>query len=136
MKKIWIIVMTVALSAALAQAQSKPQSTAGKQKQTKYKEGSPREEAAERSVHITSGPTIAGLTPTSATIQWTTNKNAATDIHYGYGGGHEKIAYERGGSTHHLVTLSGLKPGQIYTYRIMTREKEVRFQGTFHTPGR
>lgn len=136
MKKIWIFVVTLALSAAFAQAETRPQSGGSKQKQTKYPEGSPKEEAAEKSVHITSGPTVINLSPTSATIHWATNKNAATDIHYGYGGGHEKIAYEKGGSTNHSVTLTGLKPGQTYTYKIMTREKEVRFQGTFHTPGK
>jgi hypothetical protein len=87
-------------------------------------------------VQITSGPSVANVGPTSATIQWTTNKKGATDVHYSCGGGREKIAYEKGGSTNHSVTLSGLKPGQTCTYKIMTREKEVRQQGTFQTPAR
>jgi purple acid phosphatase-like protein len=135
MKKICLFVFTLALSFTLAQAQAKPKPSPSKTAQ-KPAEGSPQEEAAEKSVHITSGPNVTNLSPTSATIVWMTNKHAATDIHYGYGGGHEKIAYEKGGSTNHSVTLSGLKPNQNYTYKIMTREKEVRFQGTFHTPGK
>lgn len=136
MKRSWLFILSATLAGTLLQAQPKPQSSTSRQKQAKYKEGSPKEEAAEKSVHITSGPTVASLGPTSATIHWTTNKKAATDVHYGYGAGHEKIAYERGGSTNHAVTLSGLKPGQTYVYKIMTREKEVRFEGRFHTPGR
>jgi 1,4-alpha-glucan branching enzyme len=127
MKKLYAILLTLALSAALASAQ-----TTSKKKS--MPEGSPQEEKAERSVHITSGPTVSNVTKNSATIVWTTNKNAATDIHYGYGGGHMKVAYDRGGSKNHSITLSNLKPGTTYTYRIMTREKEVRTSGQFTTP--
>lgn len=127
MKKIVYLLLTLCLSGMLAFAQT-PKT------KSKAAEGTPKEEAAEKSVQITSGPSVSNLTATSATIQWTTNKNAATDIHYSYPGEKEKIAYEKGGSTNHSVTLSGLKPGQTYTYKIMTREKQVRQQGTFQTP--
>jgi hypothetical protein len=126
MKKLYAILLTLALSAALASAQMTT-------KKKSFPEGSPQEEKAEKSVQITSGPTVSNVTKNSATIVWTTNKNAATDIHYGYAGGHNKIAYERGGSKQHSVTLSNLKPGTTYTYKIMTREKEVRTSGTFTT---
>ena len=122
MKKLYAILLTLALSAALASAQT-----------TTKKEGSPQEEKAERSVQITSGPSVTNVTKNSATIVWTTNKNAATDIHYGYAGGHNKVAYDRGGAKQHSVTLSNLKPGTTYTFKIMTREKEVRTGGTFTT---
>lgn len=140
MKKIWLLVLSLALTGALAQAQTKAKdkdkdATKAQPASTQTApEGSAKEEAAEKSVQITSGPTVANLTATSATIEWATNKKAASDVHYGYAGAHEKIAYERGGSTNHSVNLSGLKPGQTYTYKIMTREKEVRQQGTFQTP--
>ncbi len=129
MKKIWFFILSLALTGVLVQAQTKD-----KDNDKKAQTAAAKDEAAERSVHITSGPTVANLTATSATIEWATNKNAASDVHYGYSGGHEKIAYEKGGSTNHSVTLSGLKPGQTYTYKIMTREKQVRQQGTFQTP--
>jgi len=136
MKKIWLFVLTLALTGALAQAQTKDKDRdkdAKAQAKTAQAEGSAKEEAMERSVHITSGPNVANLTGTSATLQWETNKNAASDIHYNCGG-KDKIAYERGGSTNHSVTLTGLKPNSTYTRKIMTREKEVRKEGQFHTP--
>ena len=127
MKKIWFFILSLALTGVFVQAQTKD-------KDTKKSQAAAKDEAAEKKVQITSGPTVGNLTATSATIQWTTNKKAASDVHYGYAGGHERIAYEKGGSTSHSVTLSGLKPGQTYTYKIMTRQKEVRQQGTFQTP--
>jgi hypothetical protein len=130
MKKMWFFILSLALTGVFVQAQTDKDKDKDKKAQT----AAAKDEAAERAVQVTSGPTVANLTATSATIQWTTNKKAATDVHYGYAGGHEKIAYEKGGSTNHSVTLSGLKPGQTYTYKIMTREKEVRQQGTFQTP--
>ncbi|HET9182533.1 MAG TPA: hypothetical protein VFP59_10390 [Candidatus Angelobacter sp.] len=139
MKKIWLFVLTLALTGALAQAQTKDKDQDKDMKaQAKTAqaapEGSAKEEAMERSVHITSGPNVANLTGTSATLQWETNKNAANDVHYNCGG-KNKIAYDRGGSTNHSVTLTGLKPNSTCTWKIMTREKQVRKAGTFHTPG-
>lgn len=132
MKKIWFFILSLALTGVFVQAQTKDNDKDRDSK--KAQTAAAKDEAAERAVQITSGPTVANLTATSATVEWSTNKNAASDVHYGYAGGHEKIAYERGGSTSHSVTLSGLKPGQTYTYKIMTREKKVRQQGTFQTP--
>ena len=126
MKKLYAILLTLALSAALASAQ-----TTAKKKS--LPEGSPQEEKAERSVQITSGPTVSNVTRNSATITWTTNKNAANDIHYSADGRHWKIAYDRGGSKSHSITLSNLQPSKTYTYRIMTGEKEVRTSGQFTT---
>ena len=85
-------------------------------------------------MQITSGPTVSNVTATSATITWTTNKNGATDVKYGYDNGHWRTAFKRGGAKDHSVTLSGLKPDKNYTFKIMTREQEVRTTGTFHTP--
>jgi hypothetical protein len=137
MKKIWLFVLAFALTGALAQAQSKDKDQdkdAKAQAKTAQTEGTAKEEAMEKSVHITSGPNVANLTGTSATLQWETNKNAASDVHYNCGGGKDKIAYERGGSTNHSVTLTGLKPNSTCTWKIMTREKEVRKEGQFQTP--
>lgn len=136
MKKIWLFVLTFALTGALAQAQTKDNDRDKDMKaqaKTAQAEGSAKEEAMERSVHITSGPTVANLSGTSATLQWTTNKKGANDVHYNCGG-KDKIAYERGGSTNHSVTLTGLKPNSTCTWKIMTHEKQVRKEGTFHTP--
>jgi hypothetical protein len=137
MKKIWLFVLTLALAGALSQAQTKQDKDKDQdnkaQSKTAQAEGSAKEEAMEKSVHITSGPTVANLTGTSATLEWTTNKNASNDVHYNCGG-KDKIAYDRGGSTNHSITLTGLKPGSTCTWKIMTREKEVRKEGQFQTP--
>jgi hypothetical protein len=135
MKKIWLFVLSLALTGALAQAQVKQDKDQDNKAQAKTApaEGTAKEEAMEKSVHITSGPSVENLTGTSATLQWTTNKSAATDVHYNCGG-KDKIAYDRGGSTNHSITLAGLKPSSTCTWKIMTREKEVRKEGQFHTP--
>jgi 2-oxoglutarate dehydrogenase complex dehydrogenase (E1) component-like enzyme len=136
-KKMLMLLLSLALTGGLAQAQKdKDKDKDDKAKTTQAApEGSAKEEAAEKSVHITSGPTVANLTRTSATLQWTTNKNAANDVHYSCGG-KDKVAYAKGGSTNHAVTLSGLKPGSTCTWKIMTREKEVRQEGQFQTPAK
>jgi len=124
MRKLFVFMLAAALSGAVSLAQTKKAPP----------EGSAREEALEKSVHITSGPTVSNVTATSATITWTTNKNGATDVKYGYDNGHWRTAFKRGGAKDHSVTLSALKPGKTYTYKIMTREQEVRTSGTFQTP--
>jgi len=92
-----------------------------------------RDEAAERSVHITNGPNV-NPSSNSATINWDTNKTAATDVWLMGGGirGH-RTQYVRGGSRNHNVTFSNLKPNTTYTYEIRTREGGDRKQGTFTT---
>lgn len=92
-----------------------------------------RDEAAERTVHITNGPNVNSRSK-SATINWNTNKEAATDVWLMGGGirGH-RVQYDRGGSRNHSVTFSNLKPNTTYTYEIRTREGGDRKQGTFTT---
>src|SRR5206468_4382774 len=92
-----------------------------------------REEAMERSVHITNGPNV-NPSSNSASINWNTNKNAATDVWLMGGGirGH-RVQYDRGGSRDHSVTFSNLRPHTTYTYEIRTREGGDRKQGTFTT---
>jgi|tagenome__1003787_1003787.scaffolds.fasta_scaffold20800283_1 hypothetical protein len=92
-----------------------------------------REEALERSVHITNGPSV-NPSSNSASINWNTNKNAATDVWLMGGGirGH-RVQYDRGGSRDHSVTFSNLRPHTTYTYEIRTREGGDRKQGTFTT---
>lgn len=126
MKKLLVFAIAMAFSATIALAQAKMSTKP-------LPEGSKQEEAAEKSVHITSGPTVSNVTANSATITWATNKNAATDVRYSSDGSHWRVAYQRGGERSHSVTLSGLKPNTNYTYRIMTREREIRTSGTFHT---
>jgi hypothetical protein len=92
-----------------------------------------RDEAAERTVHITNGPNV-NPSSHSATVSWDTNKTAATDVWLMGGGirGH-RTQYVRGGSRNHSVTFSNLKPNTTYTYEIRTREGGDRKQGSFTT---
>ena len=94
---------------------------------------SARDEAAERTVHITNGPNV-NPSSRSASVSWNTNKNAATDVWLMGGGirGH-RVQYDRGGSTNHNVTFSNLRPNTTYTYEIRTREGGDRKQGSFTT---
>ena len=126
MRKLLVFMLAAALMGTFSYGQTKTKKAPA--------EGSAREEALEKSVQITSGPTVSNVTATSATITWTTNKNGATDVKYGYDNGHWRTAFKRGGAKDHSVTLSGLKPGKTYTYKIMTREQEVRTSGNFQTP--
>ncbi len=145
MKKIWLFVLTLALTGALVQAQEKEndkdkdahkskmaQTSKDKDKTNAAQEA--KEEAGERAVHITSGPTVANLTGTSATMDWTTNKAGANDIHYNCGWPKDKIAYHKGGGTSHSVQLTGLKPGSTCTWKVMTHDGDVRKEGSFQTP--
>jgi hypothetical protein len=92
-----------------------------------------RDEAGERTVHITNGPNI-NPSSNSASVNWNTNKNAATDVWLmGPGIRGHRVQYERGGSTNHTVNFGNLRPHTTYTYEIRTREGGDRKQGTFTT---
>ncbi len=142
MKKIWLFVLTLALTGGLVQAQEKDKDkdkdhkakTAQADKDQSKTTAEAKEEAGERAVHITSGPTVANLTGTSATMEWTTNKAGANDVHYNCGWPKDKIAYHKGGGTNHAVHLAGLKPGSTCTWKLMTHDGDVRQQGSFQTP--
>lgn len=87
----------------------------------------------EKNVHITQGPTITNITGTSATINWTTDKTAASHVMYRIGNEAWKSAFTRGGSTNHSEQLAGLQPGQTVQWEIMTRDGDVRTSGQFQT---
>ena len=86
-------------------------------------------------VDITSGPNVSNVTRNSATLTWTTNKNAATRVRYGTNRVNPgKHAYMPGGTTQHSVQLTGLQPGQTYHYEIENKTGRDRFKGSFQTP--
>ena len=145
MKKILLFALTLALTGGIVQAQDKDkdkdkdahkskmaQTSSDKDKSNAAQEA--KEEAGERAVHITSGPNVANLSGTSATLDWVTNKPGANDVHYNCGWGKDKIAYHRGGGTNHSVTLNGLKPSSTCTWKVMTHDGDVRKEGSFQTP--
>jgi len=96
----------------------------------------PMDSANEKAVHITSGPSITGITPTAATINWSTNSPGANHVRYRIAGSNEawKSAYHSGGGTSHSLQMTGLQPGKTYEWQILTRDGDLRTAGQFQTP--
>ena len=97
----------------------------------------PMDEANEKHVKITQGPTISNITGNSATIHWTTNSAGANHVRYRVAGsnGAWKSAFHSGGGTDHSLQLTGLEPGKTYEWQILTRDGDLRTQGQFQTAG-
>jgi hypothetical protein len=93
----------------------------------------PMDEASEKNVHITQGPTISNNSGSTATLTWTTDHQGANHVQYRKAGSNEswKSAYHQGGGTTHTLQLTGLQPGQTYEYQILTRDGDVRTSGQF-----
>jgi hypothetical protein len=69
-------------------------------------------------LRITNGPVIEQVTDTTATIAWSTNVNAGTQLHYGVDA--EKLDQATGmpwGGLTHRVELKDLRPGTQYYFR-------------------
>lgn len=89
-------------------------------------------------IQFATQPKIISLTANSATIQWTTNREATSEIEYGIDG------YTNNKSTQHAVkvhtvTLTGLNPATTYKFKAVSKdprepEKFVAFEGTVVTP--
>lgn len=86
-------------------------------------------------VNIVNGPTLRNVSPRSASLDWTTNNEAATRVRYGTNRENpEQHAYQEGGTRDHHVQLNNLQPGRTYYYEIETRGGKDRFKGSFRTP--
>ncbi len=93
----------------------------------------PMDQANEKAVQITQGPTISNITGNSATINWTTNSAGANHVRYRVAGSNSawKSAYAAGGGTNHSLQLTGLEPGKTYEWQILTRDGDLRTAGQF-----
>src|SRR5436305_8834420 len=93
----------------------------------------PIDQANEKAVQITQGPTISNITGNSATINWTTNSAGANHVRYRVAGSNSawKSAYAPGGGTNHSLQLTGLEPGKTYEWQILTRDGDLRTAGQF-----
>ena len=91
------------------------------------------DQASEKAVQITQGPTISNITGNSATINWTTNSAGANHVRYRVAGSNSawKSAYAAGGGTNHSLQLTGLEPGKTYEWQILTRDGDLRTAGQF-----
>jgi hypothetical protein len=95
----------------------------------------PMDDANEKAVHITQGPSITNISTNSATINWTTNSSGANHVRYRVAGnGAWKDAYHSGGGTSHSLQMTGLQPGKTYEWQILTRDGDLRTSGQFQTP--
>lgn len=89
-------------------------------------------------LEFTKKPEIVSLTPTSATLQWVTNKPSDTSIYYGVSDLSQSKLIANA-ATIHTVTLTGLQPGSAYTFRASSQDARVSDQvvtcdGTITTP--
>ena len=88
---------------------------------------------------VISAITVLGVTTTGATIQWTTNESADSQVKYDvtpqYG---QQTAVNTNLSTAHSVQLSGLSANTLYHYQIWTKDSSSNFatssDTTFATP--
>lgn len=95
----------------------------------------PMDQASEKSVQITQGPTISNITGNSANINWTTNSAGANHVRYRVAGSNSawKSAYAAGGGTNHSLQLTGLEPAKTYEWQILTRDGDLRTAGQFQS---
>jgi hypothetical protein len=61
---------------------------------------------------------VTNLTPSSATIQWTTSLNASTLINYGITPGYGSTTSGAANVITHTVTLTGLLPNTLYDFQV------------------
>lgn len=95
----------------------------------------PMDQANEKAVQITQGPTITNISGNSATINWTTNSSGANRVRYRVAGSNSewKTATHPGGGTSHSLQLTGLEPGKTYEWQILTTDGDMRTSGQFQS---
>jgi len=76
---------------------------------------------------IASGPTVASITGTAATISWTTNELSTSEVVYGLTSSYGDYASTAGYSKDHSVTLTGLTP--LTTYHFSVRSTDACSNG-------
>ena len=71
---------------------------------------------------VISAVTAADITPSTATIRWTTDDPATSQVEYGPTGTYGTLtAIDSSLVQSHSVPLSGLNPGQVYHYRVRSK---------------
>lgn len=87
---------------------------------------------------LAESPKVIAMTGNSATIQWTTNVPAKTEIRWGAGNLAEAKALDHA-TTNHVITITDLKPSTRYTFQAVSRDPRnpaiyVAANGEFTTP--
>ena len=70
---------------------------------------------------IVSGPAVLHLSDSSVSIGWTTNEPSTSIVDFGIGGFTQQLA-SPALVTQHSVTLQGLTPNEIYSFRVSSRD--------------
>ena len=124
MRKTLMLIIAAAAIAPWAIAQNTTQNPAT---------DTPGEKNLPDSINIVGTPSV-NPGRDSATINWKTNKEAASDVWLEGGGikGH-RVGYEKGGSKSHTVSFNNLKPNTTYNYKIRSHSGQVRYEGSFTT---
>jgi len=73
---------------------------------------------------IIAGPTVASVAATSVTISWRTDEAATSLVEYGLTTSYGFTERNEEKVTLHTVTLSGLKPGTTYHFRVGSSDAE------------
>ncbi len=69
---------------------------------------------------VISGVTTSSVTPSTATIVWTTDQNASSAVQYGATTSYGSTVTNASLVTSHSVTLSGLSANSTYHYRVLS----------------
>jgi hypothetical protein len=93
------------------------------------------DQANEKAVQITQGPSITNISGNTATINWNTNSSGANRVRYRVAGSKSawKTAEHAGGGTSHTLQLTGLEPGKTYEWQILTTDGDMRTSGQFQS---
>jgi predicted phosphodiesterase len=99
-------------------------------------------------LQIVGGPYLQAPSPTSMTLVWTTNRKCTSKVEYGASAddlSQVAISVRHGlidaNTTLHKITVSGLRPGTTYHYRVMSTEivefrpYRVKYGGTVEKRG-
>ncbi|MFA6392159.1 MAG: family 43 glycosylhydrolase [Patescibacteria group bacterium] len=71
---------------------------------------------------------VINLTETAASITWQTNHPADSRVNYGLNTDYGQEKYDSGLVSEHLVQLTGLEPGTVYHYQIVSTGNTVATQ--------
>ena len=72
-------------------------------------------------VPVISSVIASGITATSATITWTTDQPSSSQVEYGTTNSYGSLSIVNSALvTSHLVTLTGLTPGSVYNYAVVS----------------
>lgn len=80
--------------------------------------------AQDNKAPIISKVSVAYLTGSTATIQWETNENATSEVHYGLTNGYGKVKTSSSKKRIHDITLTGLVDATTYQFRVQSKDKD------------